>query len=92
MRIVVAKDNHQLIEWGKYMSNCIASYANRTGTSLIALYRGEEMLYNIEIVNGEIRQMRARFNNMPDPKDQKTFTTYFEKFMEQLDTTKTPVV
>ena len=57
------------------MSNCIASYANRVNDSngkqiLLGIYKGDQVMYNIEIYNGELRQFYAKHNSPAPAKDQ----------------------
>ncbi|MHA1704097.1 MAG: PcfJ domain-containing protein [Promethearchaeota archaeon] len=86
LRISVAKDNHQLSEWGEKMNNCIASYASRADSkrALIALYRNNEIVYNLEIYEGSVRQFFGKCNQPPPACDSIFVRDYFKEKQEEL--------
>lgn len=58
-------DTHTLIAYGQKLNNCIASYGQRAAqgeTKLFALYKGDELCYNGEVSNNQIRQLCGKNN------------------------------
>lgn len=76
--VKVARTNYDLIDWGQTMNNCIAGYQNSDST-LLGLYRDNDLVYNIEISHNDIRQFYAECNRKPDKKDEKRFIEFFKK-------------
>ena len=70
-------------EWGEKMTNCIASYKNSSST-LLGIYRNNELIYNLEIKEGVIRQFRAKHNQNPKIEDKKKFEQFFNRFNKKL--------
>jgi hypothetical protein len=76
-RLEIARDPHQLAEWSGYMGNCIAGpdylAAATNGGCVLAAVRdpGGRVLVNVELLprsrGWQIGELRARFNNDPDP-------------------------
>lgn len=69
--IVVPHTRHELIDWGTKMNNCIAGYHsqfNQGHTILLGVKEGEEIKYNIEITNGQVRQFMKN-RNVQAPKE-----------------------
>lgn len=66
LSIVSAKQTWDLVEWGSAMSNCIGSYqsqAMQKSCYLFGVYRGSEMVANMEITPaGRINQLFGKFN------------------------------
>lgn len=69
-RIVAPKDTWELAEWGETFSNCISGYgyAAIAQTSLLyAVYRGAEMVANMELTpKGDIKQLLGKYNSGVD--------------------------
>ena len=76
------KPSH-LIEWSEILHNCISSYSDRfrSGESvLIGIYRKKKLLYNMEIQNNEVKQLKGK-NNSNDikPNHLKAIKKYLAK-------------
>jgi hypothetical protein len=66
MTIVVPKTAHQLIDWGRTLSNCMGSYSERVNEKrvcLLGILKGGELTYAISIENKCITQFKAKFND-----------------------------
>lgn len=66
-RIVAPKSNHDLVDWGTQMSNCIGGYgrAATAGQSLLyGVYEGDSLIANMELDprGGHIRQLLGKYN------------------------------
>jgi PcfJ-like protein len=83
LKIEVPKNTKDLYSYSSKMSNCIWSYGDRVKQGqcdLLAIYRNEELLYNISIANQEISQFKAKYNAEPNEADkQKVLTLLKEK-------------
>lgn len=70
-QIVVPKTNHELIEWGNQMHNCIASYASLDmgNTVLLGLRNRKEdrLEYCLEVSSRRLRQFKAKYNADASP-------------------------
>jgi hypothetical protein len=72
MVIRIPKTNHELLEWGRQMHNCIGSYGRRVGEDnriLLGITRDGKLIYNIEITGKRIRQFYAKHNSPPNQED-----------------------
>lgn len=88
LKLVIPKTNHELINWGRKMSNCIGSYGNRAsemGRILLGVFRENELIYNIEINRKRIQQFFARRNSTPDKTDYEIIKNYLaeNKFIQK---------
>lgn len=83
--IILPQTNIDLIEWTNKMGNCIHSFADRVAsgsTMVLALVdKGtNQMIFNIEIHRGVIKQMERVRKTSYDPKIKKDFTQFlFQK-------------
>lgn len=77
-RIVAPLTNHDLIDWGTEMGNCISGYAygaKNGSTALYAVYDDSgKMMGNLELnpKTGDIRQLLGKYNAEVDPNLKKT--------------------
>jgi hypothetical protein len=74
LSIHVPETRYELVEWGARMNNCIAGagYAGlfrKKEIILLAVKRGDEMLYNLEIRGGRIVQFHGKRNSAPREED-----------------------
>lgn len=83
-RIKVAESNHELIEWGEQMHNCIASYANRKDCILLGIFKENTLIYNIEIKNGKIKQFYGKRNSAPVSSDKAKLSEFIETEINQI--------
>lgn len=82
LKIIVPKTNHQLIDWGKKMSNCIGSYGERATERervLLGIFKENELVYNIEIYGKRINQFYAKYNQHPEETDYEIVKKYLEE-------------
>ena len=73
-RIMVPKNNHDLMEWGLIMHNCIGNYGKfikNQELHIIAIVDKitNEMIYTADICKRQLRQLRGKNNCEPDPHD-----------------------
>lgn len=57
MDIIFPKDSQELVDWGKAMKNCIASYSDRViegSSAVFSLFKNGKMLYNIEVIGDKM--------------------------------------
>lgn len=81
--IVVPKTRHELIDWGQKMNNCIAGYHqefNQGRTVLLAVKENNELKYNIEIQNRNIRQFMLNRNVRAPEEVIKKYTEIFKSY------------
>jgi hypothetical protein len=79
LEIVVPKTNHELLDWGSRMNNCIGSYGNQFkfgSCILFGIKKNGELTYNIEIRNKNIAQFRGKRNSEPDNEDRLKITKF----------------
>lgn len=73
LKLIAPTSNHQLIEWGQTLSNCIASYAKdakQQRSQLLGVEKNNKLTYALELSpSGEIRQFYAKGNRVPDSDD-----------------------
>lgn len=82
MKIVVPKDNHELIDWGTKLNNCISGYDisfNKGYTTLLGVEKNNEIIYNIEIRGGRIIQFMADRNRYAGKEVVDKFLPIFKK-------------
>lgn len=73
LRIELPRDSYRLIDMGKEMNNCIASYGREAisgNAQLLAIYKENKLIYNVEIRNKKLMQFKGKFNAAADQKDQ----------------------
>lgn len=78
-RIIAPKTNHDLIDWGTQMRNCIGGYGYHVASGQSALYAVEkdgEMIANIELhpKTGNVRQLLGKYNSSIEPTDRSNIT------------------
>lgn len=80
----IAKSNHELIEWGQYMHNCIGGYAdsamNKTAL-LICAERDGKIIYNINVhpVKRNLIEMTGMRNCKPEDADKDTILSLLKE-------------
>lgn len=69
--IKVPETPADLRQWGEINSNCIYGYAKSyaNGILLLGVYKNNNLLYNIEIIDNNIRQFSGKHNRNPLPED-----------------------
>lgn len=75
MELCIPKTNYELIEWGTYMSNCIASYSHSKNILIGVKHQGE-LKYCIEVNNGKLWQFLAKYNKEAPAYDRNTISQY----------------
>lgn len=86
---VIPKDRATLVEWGQKMNNCIGGYADNAregSTIVVALYKNNEVEYNIEInpSSGEVRQFVSHANRTVRDALYNEFQAFVNKHFQQV--------
>lgn len=79
LRIELPKDSHYLVDYGTKLSHCVASYgemAAKGNCQILAIYKNEELKYNLEIRNKLLIQFRGKRNCEPDEDDKNLILSY----------------
>ncbi len=82
LRLELPKETEDLYTYGKKLSHCVASYGDMAVNKIcqiFAVYRGEELLYNLEIRGKEIRQFRGKYNKNPDEGDKELVVSFLKQ-------------
>lgn len=82
LRLELPKETETLYTYGKKLGQCVASYGDmavRKVCQIVAVYRGEELLYNLEIRQKVIHQFRGKYNKNPDANDRERVVEFLEK-------------
>lgn len=70
--IVFPESNFKMIEWSNHMQNCISGYADQATRDefiYLGLYKDGELVVNVEIIDGGLRQLLGKYNqNVRDAK------------------------
>ncbi len=72
MTIVIPKSNHELLDWGNAMSNCIGGYwynVQSGDTNVFGIVKNGDLTYNVEVYRGAIRQFVGKRNQPAPPED-----------------------
>lgn len=72
LRIEVPKITNDLAKYGLALNNCIRSYSyavKNKATSVLAIYKKDNLAYNLEIRDNKVRQFVGNYNSQPDQKD-----------------------
>ncbi len=70
LEIEVPTGSATLVDWGRNLSNCIASYSHSMKNKeclLLGIKENNNIKYAIEIRDKSIRQFSGKYNNAPDP-------------------------
>lgn len=62
---ILPQTQEELRDWSNYMGNCISGYAHEFESGhciLLGVTEADKMIANIEVRNGQIRQLLGRFN------------------------------
>ncbi len=81
LRIELPKDTWTVMEYGEKLKHCIAGYARNAVNKqcvLMAIYKGGELKYNLEIRNEQIRQFRGKCNCDPEAADRVIVMEFLE--------------
>ena len=87
---IAPKTPRDLIEEGQRMSNCVASYIDRVanGESMVFFMRKkadpEHSLVTIEVRDGRLVQVKARFNKRPTAEQEEAAQAWFDKTFARL--------
>ena len=82
LKFEVPKRNHDLTKYSNLMNNCIRWYGSQIkdgGCSVMGVYRGEELLYNISIRGNNLDQFLGKGNSAPKSEDKEKV----HKFLSQ---------
>lgn len=69
--MILPKDSNELVDWSKSLNNCLYSYVSDVyeGDTLIyGVKINGELVYAIEIKNGQLSQFKGKYNAEPDEK------------------------
>lgn len=81
LQLVIPKTNHELVDWGQWMSNCIGGYGKRINSSdnkqwLMAVLKDGKLTYNIEVHNKRLNQFYGHHNSRANEEDKKIVVDY----------------
>jgi hypothetical protein len=83
LKIIVPKTNHELIDWGQKLSNCIGTYGDRVNSSkdqfLLGVEEFGKLKYAIEINRGYINQFHGHGNSRPDMTDKEVIESIIKQ-------------
>ena len=81
-RFEIPKSYYSLVDYGKKMSNCIASYSGemlRKNCVLMGIYKDSDLAYNIMIRGKKVSQFYGKHNRLPDKEDREIILGILEE-------------
>lgn len=85
--IILPKDSNELVDWSKSLNNCLYSYVSDVyeGDTLIyGVKIKSELVYAIEIKNGQLWQFRGKYNAEPDEQAGRAIGLWYSCFFTTL--------